>query len=63
VRRTTIVAVVLAIALTACGKTTRTTNYHDFETGVSVSIECDYDKFGGSLLHDSCKVHVLDDGL
>ncbi len=62
-RRITIAIAVLAIVLAACGARIKTTNYHDFETGVSVSVECDYDKWGGALRHDSCRVVILDDGL
>jgi hypothetical protein len=54
---------ILAIVLGACGSRVRTTNYHDYGTGVSVSVECKYDKWGGAIIHDSCKVIVLDDGL
>ena len=62
-RRITMAIAILAIVLAACGSRPRTTNYHDYETGVSVSIECEYDKWGGSILHDTCAVHILDDGL
>ena len=62
-RRITMAIAILAIVLAACGSRTRTTNYHDYETGVSVSVECKYDKWGGALMHDSCAIHILDDGL
>ena len=61
-RRITTAIAILAIVLGACGSRVRTTNYHDYESGVSVSVECRYDKWGGGILHDSCQVSILDDG-
>lgn len=61
-RRIILAVVALALLLGACGTKTRTKNYHDFGTGVSVSVECDYDNWGGNLIHDTCSVFIIDDG-
>ena len=55
---------ILAIVLAACTSSRpRTVHYHDYESGVSVAVTCDYFKFDGALRHDTCTVIILDDGL
>ena len=63
-RRIIMAIAILAIVLGACAKSTpRTVNFYDAETGVGVSVTCEYFKFDGALRHDTCTVIILDDGL
>jgi uncharacterized lipoprotein YehR (DUF1307 family) len=60
-RRITIVALVLAIALAACGSKPRTYNYYDYDSGAAVRVTCD-NSWGNGLDKDSCAIIILDDG-
>ena len=63
-RRILIVVVVLAIALASCGGSRpRTILYRDMDTGLTVSVTCDYSSFTEVRDDGSCNVYVVDDGL